>query len=206
MKLTVRRSSPMADKDDESTTTTSDSEWTVLMVNLNDNRFGRPIFDHSIYNFTIDENTNLGTIIGELNAIYLHRPSGENDTMRLLLAEEENSIRYRIVPLAEDGAENSVIMMATNDEAADFFSSALPVGIDAETGRLSVRLNIDREKFLTSRNPRGGGSYAEIDGSRGDENQLGLIRFNVEASYASTYSYAKVREFFSWRANPRKVR
>lgn len=156
MKLTVKRT--LQNQESRSDTDST----SVLMLTINDNRFDRPIFDYPIYNFTMDENTPLGTTIGQLKAVYF---SGSS-----LNPDETSSMRYRIVPFAEDVDQ----MLASNDEAAaDIFSSALPIRIDAESGRLSVRLNVDREKFVS-----------------GDK--LGLIRFNVEASYASTYSYARV--------------
>lgn len=154
MKLTVRRSG-------DHTNGLIDSQSLLIMLNLNDNRFDRPIFTQSIYEFTLDENTQLGAQIGQLNAIYMSpNPSFESE-----------SIRYRIVPFI-GGQETTMTY-----EEADFFTSGLPVRIDPETGILTLRLNLDREKFV-------------MDGLA---DKLGLIKFSVEASYASmSYSYAKV--------------
>lgn len=167
-----------------------ESQSSLVVVNLNDNRFDRPIFDHLVYNFTVDENIPLDTIIGQVNAVYLHRPSDENGSSSILKEDEQATIRYRIVPFVDGDAEQ-IVGFIPNEETADVFSNALPVRIDADTGRLSVRLNVDREKFSslieTRSSPAG-----ELDGVR-ESNKLGLIRFNIEASYASSsYSYAKV--------------
>jgi hypothetical protein len=179
------------------------SSAALVVLNLNDNRFDRPIFDHTVYNFTMYENSPLNTLIGQLNAIYISRPTSDDQQLTVANGEEDDSIRYRIVPFVDGDQLMSAQMLAlAEDDVSSSFNSALPVRIDAQSGKLSVRLNVDREKFVAAENgmsgmgTNGGGGGGGI-GHNGEAFGLkqGLIRFNVEASYASTsYSYAMVNK------------
>lgn len=176
MRLTVSRDGLPYEPN---TTGNEESQSILVQLNLNDNRFDRPVFDRTVYEFTVDENIQLGTEIGQLNAVYMHRP-GSVPTP----TPSTTAIRYRIVPFVEDNPNQDPMLILNGvfspDETAS--TSGLPVRIDPDSGRLTVRLNIDREKFVMNAAAR-----------RSDSTRLGLIKFNVEASYDSiSYSYAKV--------------
>lgn len=146
-----------------------------IQINLKDARLDRPVFDFSVYNFTIVENSPLSTIIGQVNAVFLN-------------AEDESLMKYRIVPFVDDfkmfqsQSESNEI-----DSLSLASSSLLPIKIDSTTGQLTQRVFVDREKFLNGGEP-GSGKLASSDD--------GVISFNVEVSYASMlYDYCKVNVF-----------
>ena len=74
----------------------SQSSTSTVVVNLIDNRFDRPIFENSVYNFTIYENSPLDSLIGQVNAIYKKRKTISDKSDSLL--DDSNQIKYRIVP------------------------------------------------------------------------------------------------------------
>jgi hypothetical protein len=161
----------------------------LVLVNLNDNRYDHPIFDYQVYNFTVYENSPLNTVIGQVNAIYLSKFNEKNT----------NDIKYRIVPFVSfDGSDS--------DEA----SSNLPVRINQISGLLAQKLNIDREKYLT--HGENGGSQASTQmflfpseksaRKSATSSNDGLIKLNIESSYMSmSYGYCKLFHFFIYCNN-----
>jgi hypothetical protein len=165
-KLTVRRPRSESSAAHYETGTSSTAS---VQINLKDNRYDRPIFDYAVYNFTVVENTPLNSIIGRVNAIYLN-------------AMDTSLIKYRIVPFLDDKSFSFVQDMAGSEEAS---ISQLPIKIEQATGLLVQKTLIDREKFVNDQQQK-----------EATAGHMGLISFNVEASYASTlYDYCKVNVF-----------
>jgi hypothetical protein len=191
----------------------------IVIIKLVDDRYERPIFDYTVYNFTIVENSSPDTLIGRVNAFFLTKKMLKNDEQRFLadssyLSEDlnESRVKYRIVPpLLMDNVQ---IQMSSgeNDELSSL--NGVPVRVDKLTGVLTQKLNIDREKYLIYNlndglkspqammtNNDGSGLVHSSSTSSSIGNSLsnsnsGLLRLNIEASFASiAYSYAQVNIF-----------
>ena len=144
-------------------------DFARVQINLKDTRYDRPVFDSAVYNFTVTENSPLNTIIGRVSAIYLN-------------AADPSLIKYRIVPFIDEKSFDMMPATASGEESS--LTGHLPIRIEASSGVLVQKVLIDREKHMSEHHQK-----AELAG-------LGLISFNVEASYASTlYDYCKVNVF-----------
>ena len=160
----------------------------IVMVNLFDNRFDKPVFDFQVYNFTVDENSPLNTLIGKVNAIYLNRDD----------PSASNQIKYKIVPFE---ANFDIDQILDSDES--LLNNRLQIKIDSKTGILSQKSNIDREKNVITgimdyekSSPTLVNYMSKSKVSNKQSAEMGLIRFNIEASYESmTYGYSKVNIF-----------
>jgi hypothetical protein len=145
-----------------------------VQINVRDNRLDRPVFDRAVYNFTIVENAPLNTVVGRVTALYLN-------------AVDPGLIKYRIVPFVDDSEERSSLFnfmqeLGGNGGGEEASVAHLPVRIEPATGLIVQTLIVDRERYV-----------GEKDSAT---SSLGLISFNVEASYASSlYDYCKINIF-----------
>lgn len=136
----------------------------LVQINLVDTRLDKPIFDYQVYNFTISENSPIDSLIGSVHAKYF----------------SARNIKYRIVPFI-NANENSLLNKILNSQSNDE-TTLLPVKINQLNGTLSLKLNLDREKYL--------------EDNLKQSNEKGILRLSIESSYASTkYSYSKVNIF-----------
>jgi hypothetical protein len=160
----------------------------IVLVNLFDNRFDKPVFDFQVYNFTVDENSPLNSLIGKVNAVYLNR----DDPSSI------NQIKYKIVPF---DANFDIDQILDSDES--LLNNRLQIKVDSKTGILSQKSNIDREKHILTgimdyekASPSLVNYMSKSKLSNKQSADMGLIKFNIEASYESmTYGYSKVNIF-----------
>lgn len=128
------------------------SSISFVQVNLIDNRLDKPIFDNQVYNFTISENSPIDTLIGKVHAKYVSA---------IQMKQNKNQIKYRIVPLMDKDNDLDLV----------------PVKIGQSNGNLSLKLNLDREKYL----------------DKNEKSNDGILRLSIESSFASIkYAYCKV--------------
>ena len=69
--------------------TNGQASLALVVINVADNKIDQPVFDFSVYNFTIVENSTFNTMIGQVRAIYSNHV-GDQETL-------DNLINYRIV-------------------------------------------------------------------------------------------------------------